>query len=94
MTQKDKEELLFTIENVFECAIGEKIFLGLEKSKKAKDRILQLIERDTAKKPVDAVEAYCNGMPVVVAGQCPNCGADRTRQDSFCNCGQRLDWKY
>lgn len=56
--------------------------------------VQQAMERMEPKKPIDAVEAYCNGMPVVVAGDCPNCGANRTRQDSFCNCGQRLDWEY
>ena len=56
-------------------------------SKKAKDYLISLIERDTPKKIVDDVYPRC---PVCDEVQSPNVYA---MNNDFCPyCGQRLDW--
>ena len=58
------------------------------------ERVQQLKERDTAKKPIKTKGLKdFNGNIYKVVGKCPNCGCGVSNRLRFCDeCGQRLDW--
>ena len=58
------------------------------------ERVQQLKERDTAKRPIKTKGLKdFNGNIYKVVGECPNCGCGVSNRMRFCDeCGQRLDW--
>lgn len=54
----------------------------------AKDQVLELLERDTAKQPIEHTKQV--GFPFYI---CPVCGEKDVYAEKYCSeCGQRFDW--
>ena len=54
----------------------------------SKDRVLELLERDTAKRPIEHTKQV--GFPYY---ECPVCGEKDVYDEKYCStCGQKFDW--
>lgn len=54
----------------------------------AKDKVLELLEKDTAKYPIEHTKQV--GFPFY---ECPVCGEKDVYAEKFCSeCGQKFDW--
>jgi predicted amidophosphoribosyltransferase len=55
-----------------------------------KDEIIEILEKQVAKKPTDKMRMF---QTTPIQASCPKCKARVGEYDKYChNCGQKLDW--
>lgn len=88
----DEKKVKETIEDFKEIVLMSSA-MGFDITSGQCDLIIEALEKQLAKKPIEVNDAYTPKNGEFRVAKCPNCGHEVSDRFDVClDCGQKLDW--
>lgn len=88
----DEKKVKETIEDFKEIVLMSSA-MGFDITSGQCDLIIEALEKQLAKKPIEVNDAYTPKIGEFRVAKCPNCGHEVSDRFDVClDCGQKLDW--